>query len=360
MAVAARPDLALELERARARTLELLAPLSDDDLTRQHSPLQSPLVWDLAHVGHFEELWLLRRVGGRAPLGDHDDLYDAFRHARSERGALPLLGPAQAFRYLADVRAAVLELLDGLELDDADPLLAGGFAIGLVVQHELQHRETMLQTLQLREAPLSPLPPAPAAPPPAGELRFAGGAAAIGGEHPWAYDNERPPHEVELAPFALDARPVTNAEWAELVEAGGVERPLFWRPDGTRVRFGHVEPIPPDEPVQHVSWHQADTFARRVGARLPTEHEWEAAARLAPEAFGGGVWEWTSSHFRGYPGFRAFPYREYSEVFFGDGYRVLRGGSWATDPLVARTSFRNWDLPQRRQIFAGLRLARDL
>jgi iron(II)-dependent oxidoreductase len=113
--------------------------------------------------------------------------------------------------------------------------------------------------------------------------------------------------------------------------------------------------------VCHVSWFEADAFARAHGARLPSEAEWErASTRNQPGlAAVGAVWEWTSSCFGGYPGFAAYPYREYSQVFFGDRYRVLRGGSWATSPRVKTLTFRNWDLPQRRQIFAGVRLARD-
>jgi iron(II)-dependent oxidoreductase len=181
--------------------------------------------------------------------------------------------------------------------------------------------------------------------------------------------------------------------------------PQFWRRDGdrwARVRFGVVEPVRDDEPVQHVGWHEADAYARWAGKRLPTEVEWEKAASWSPEgvkrrwpwgdadvdssranlggalfrpapvgaypagvsAYGchqmiGDVWEWTSSDFEPHPGFATFPYREYSEVFFGSGYKVLRGGSWGASPLAVRPTFRNWDYPIRRQIFAGFRCARD-
>jgi iron(II)-dependent oxidoreductase len=153
-----RSELALALEHARPRTEALLEPLSDEQLTRQLSPLQSPLVWDLAHVGHFEELWLLRRAGGRnAESLAYDDLYDASAHARSERGRLPTLPPDAARAYLGEIREAVLGLLPELSLDDGDPLLEQGFVVGMVVQHELQHTETMEQTLALEGFP-GPVP----------------------------------------------------------------------------------------------------------------------------------------------------------------------------------------------------------
>ena len=373
------------LEEARRRTLALLEPLDDEDLTRQHSPLMSPLVWDLAHVGHFQELWLLRRAAGEAPFdGGFDDLYDAFRHTRADRVSLPLLSPAQARAYLDAVRERTIAALERLDFDGGDSLLADAYVVGLVLQHELQHQETMLVTLQLREEPY----PSPPAPPPRiareGEIAVDGGRVAIGSDDAWAYDNERRVHEVVAAPFRIDAAPVTNAQFAAFVASGGyddpawwtergwswrqegsIEHPQFWRREGdgawSRLRFGHREELPPDEPVRHVCWYEADAYARWAGKRLPTELEWEAAARAAGGTADttGGVWEWTASDFRPYPGFVAFPYPEYSEAFFGDEYRVLRGGSFATDPLVARPTFRNWDYPVRRQIFSGFRCASD-
>jgi len=419
-----------ELETARRRSLDLLAPVDDDGLRRQHSPLMSPLVWDLAHIGNFEELWLLREVAGAAAIDPSlDDMYDAFRHPRPNRPALPLLGPAEARRYAADVRGRVVETLDRLDVERPDqPLLTDGFVYGMVVQHEHQHDETMLATIQLIAEPgYRPLaPPPPAGSPVDGDVLVSAGPFTMGtSDEAWAYDNERPAHVVDLPAFRIDAAPVTNGRYSEFVADGGYDEPRWWTDDGwawrqkadlqapefwraegggqwSRNRFGWREDVPLDEPVQHVCWYEADAYARWAGGRLPTEAEWEKAAswssagvkrrwpwgddeptaalaNLGGRHFGpapvgaypagisgygchqmiGDVWEWTSSDFEPYPGFITFPYREYSEVFFGSGYKVLRGGSWASSPLAVRTTFRNWDYPIRRQIFAGFRCARD-
>ena len=374
------------LESARERTLRALAPLSHGDLTIQPTPLLSPLVWDLAHIGHQEELWLLRTLHGEPPTERRfDDIYNACEHERSERSALGLLEPAEAYDYVAHVRERVFRRLPDERFPDGEPLRRGGYAYHMVIQHEHQHNETMLQAFQIRENLVHPLADLwrPA--------RVEGRVAAVridAGEFTmgtdevgWAYDNEQPAHVRRVDAYAIDSHPVTNAEYARFVEAGGyADRglwseaavewldaeseayPMYWRPSPTgwsRLRFGRVERLPPDEPVQHVCFHEAEAYARWAGARLPTEAEWERAVPHLSHV--GQVWEWTTSSFEPYPGFQAFPYDGYSAVFFGTGrYRVLRGGSWATHGKVGRHTFRNWDLPVRRQIFAGLRLARDV
>ena len=354
--------IAGELEAARTRTLALLDPIPDSELVRQHSPLMSPLVWDLAHIGHFEELWLVRRLTDAEPLHpETDEMYDAFEHVRSERVDLPLLEPETARSYLSEVRARTLEALERIELDPSDRLLRDGFVYGMVAQHEQQHVETMLQTIQL-----SGLEHKGGRPGPCGEVSAVlveAGPFVMGSDEPWAYDNERPAHGRELPAFRIDSTPVVNSAYAEfLADNGWDEPPRSWEQDGEgwlRRRFGRLEPVPPGEPVQHVSHPEAEAYARWAGKRLPSEAEWEKAARLGVLEGVGSVWEWTSSDFEAYPGFEAFPYREYSEVFFGDEYKVLRGASWATHPLVARATVRNWDYPTRRQIFAGFRCAED-
>ncbi|MFP3986574.1 ergothioneine biosynthesis protein EgtB [Streptomyces sp. E11-3] len=427
---ALRAGAVAALTTARDRTDLLTSCVEDDQLTAQHSPLMSPLVWDLAHIGNQEEQWLLRAVAGREPMRPEiDSIYDAFEHPRAERPTLPLLPPAEARQYASEVRGRVLDLLERTPLEGSG-LLDAGFAFGMIAQHEQQHDETMLITHQLRRGPAAltaPDPaPAPSGPPLPGEVLVPGGPFTMGtSAEPWSLDNERPAHQREVAPYWIDTTPVTCAAYLEFMADGGyaqerwwdpagwaliqrqsIEAPLFWHREGgqwLRRRFGVTEPVPLNEPVLHVSWYEADAYARWAGRRLPTEAEWEKAARhdpvsgrslrypwgdtdptperanlgqrhLRPAPAGsypagasplgvrqliGDVWEWTSSDFLPYPGFAAFPYREYSEVFFGPDHKVLRGGSFAVDAVACRGTFRNWDYPVRRQIFSGFRTARD-
>jgi len=376
--------IAERLAEARQRTLELIRPLDDEQLNRVYSPILSPLAWDLGHIANFEELWLVQTIGGREPLhGELGRFYDAIENPRRTRGELPILRDAELRSYLAEVRERTLEVLEEVELapDAEDPLLREGFVYEMLIAHELQHNETMLQLLQMVDASgglrdaghLSPgqapgqlarrfeYPPVREMPRVSEAIRIEGGVYEVGAPaNGFAYDNERPRHAVELAAFEIDRSPVSNRAYIRFVEEAGAEPPMYWEKDGedwVRAAMGRRDPVDPDAPVVHVSWHEADAFARWAGKRLPGEGEWEAAA-LSLEGV-GRAWEWTSSDFLAYPGFEAFPYREYSAPFFGDEYKVLRGGSWATHPDVMRPSFRNWDLPQRRQIFAGLRCAKD-
>ena len=431
MAVTDAEEVTAALAEARARFRSIIEPFDEPVLRRQHDVLMSPLLWDLAHVANYEDLWLVRALGGAPTRTGLDDLYDAFQQPRRVREALPLLDLAQAHAYGDAVRARALEHLAGADLapDGPDPLLRHGFVHRMVAQHEHQHAETLLAAVQLLPADeghvLDAAPPPPAQVMPPAEVLVPGGPFAMGADDPASLDNERPVHEVDVPAFWMDAAPVTNGQYCRFVEDGGYDdrswwgergwawraeadlaAPQFWRRDGerwARLRFGTVEPVPDDEPVQHVCWHEADAYARWAGRRLPTEAEWEKAARFDPttgtsrrwpwgddepgqrhanlgqrhlgpapvgaypegvSAVGchqmiGDVWEWTASDFRSYPGFEWFPYAEYSDVFYGGDYKVLRGSSWATDATVGRTTFRNWDHPIRRQIFAGFRTARD-
>jgi len=362
--------IADRLAAARRRTYELIEPLDDEQLNRVYSPILSPLAWDLGHIANFEELWLVQAIGKREPLhGELGRFYDAIENPRKSRGELPILRDAELRAYLADVRERTLEVLEEVEIgaDVDDPLLREGFIYEMLLAHEQQHNETMLQLMQMVDGyePLHDADRGPAAPPaPSGPELVAvdGGEYEIGAPGAgFAYDNERPRHSVVLDPFEIDRSPVTNGAYLAFVEETDAEPPLYIERDGSdgwvRTAMGRRDPVDPAQPVVHVSWHEADAFARWAGKRLPTEQEWEAARGRLHAV--GQAWEWTSSDFLAYPGFEPFPYREYSEVFFGDEHKVLRGGSWAADRDVIRPSFRNWDLPQRRQIFAGVRCARD-
>lgn len=431
-----RHQLSSRLEFYRWRTKDLIDPLDDDDVHRQHNSIMSPLVWDVGHVGNFEELWLLRNLDGRQAHDlMYDEMYNPSDNPRWTRGNLPLLNREEALEYIDEVRGDALEVLRHTELDPASPLVRDGYVFQMVIQHEAQHQETMLQALDLRDDLPSYVgahldrPGKVTRVDDRERVVIPGGPFLAGTDDASAaYDNERPGHRVEVGTFAIDRFPVTNRRYAEFVESGGYNRRELWSDDGWEWRasvdleapqgwsrkigggwlvrrLGHVLDLDPLEPVQHVSFHEAEAFARFAGARLPTEAEWEKAASWGPDAteprpypwgwagpapelanvgrriwgpapvgsypkgrsaYGveqllGDVFEWTASSFVGYPGFTSFPYPEYSEVFFDDPeYRVLRGASWATSTDVTRNTFRNWDYRIRRQLFSGIRLVWDV
>jgi gamma-glutamyl hercynylcysteine S-oxide synthase len=420
------------MAEARERTLLLVEGLSDEELHRQHDPLMSPILWDLGHIAHFEELWLTQNLDGPIEFSEMPGMYNPFEHPRSTRAALPLPAIDLMRQRLAEIRERVLERLNRTDFDERNPLLAGGYVYHMVLQHEYQHNETILQTLQLKAG--EPYHPVErwAVPQVLADNASAGGMVEVpAGEYTVgttdrsvAYDNERPLHAVSVEAFRIDRSPVTNGDYLQFMRDGGYEDVRHWTPDGLKwladtrhtapkhwTREGDgwvvrsmdsVEPLDHRRPVCHVSWHEASAFASWAGKRLPTETEWEIAAswnsrrgllkfpwgdddvtrrdaNVDQLSFGtapvgayprnvsplgcygmiGDVWEWTSSDFTGYPGFESFPYREYSEAFFGSEYKVLRGGSWATRPGSIRNTFRNWDYPIRRQIFSGFRCASD-
>ncbi len=362
------------LAEGRRRTLALVARLSDADVEAQHLEIMSPLVWDLAHIAAYEELWLVHRLAGD-PLSRPElaTMYDAPETPRAVRRDLPLLDRAQAEAYLRDVRTRVEAGL--ARRGEGDGLLHE-----MVLRHEQQHGETMLQTIELaRLSPAPAVPRAPRPPAPGGHtglesVLVPGGPTLLGAPADgFAYDNERPRHRTDVRGFRIGRTPITNATYLHFVEGGGYERREWWsdeawgwkeeyditHPHGwdrgptgwRRWTCDGWQPLDPDEPVVHVSWFEADAFARAHGARLPTEAEWEKAATwdqqtrtalpypwgdepptqaranldqclLAPAPAGaypagaapsgalgmiGDVWEWTSSDFRGYDGFVAHP-----------------------------------------------------
>jgi len=314
MTLAAAPSridpkaIAARLLEARARTMLLLTPLTDEELRAQHDPLMSPLLWDLGHIAHFEELWLTRNLDGPIEFVEMPGLYNPFEHPRSTRGSLALPGLADCRAIMDEIRGRVLARLAATELDPAQPLLRDGFVYQMVLQHEYQHNETMLQTLQLKQGapyvPLARVEPGDGSPSPAGlvgrgeMVRFPGGRVEIGtDDRSTAYDNERPAHAVEVAPFWIDAHPVTNQDFLVFIAAGGYETPELWSEAGWRWRteaslrapkywrwgdgvwetrsMDRIGPVDPRHPVCHVSWYEAEAFTRFAGKRLPTEIEWE-------------------------------------------------------------------------------------
>jgi ergothioneine biosynthesis protein EgtB len=378
----------------RAATERLAAPLSPEDQCVQSMPDASPAKWHRAHTTWFFETFLLRpHVPGHAVFDpDFAFLFNSYylaagpRHARPRRGMLTRPATARVTAYRHHVDAAMAALLAGPLSPEVETLVELG------LRHEEQHQELLL-TDALHLLAQNPLRPAmdaawrEATPPPSALRWLDGPSGVVGIGHAgegFAFDNETPRHRAFLEPFRIADRPVSNAEWLEFIEDGGYrtaalwmsegwaareagdwEAPQYWeQQDGAWLSFtpAGLRPLPPAAPVRHVSWYEADAYARWAGLRLPTEQEWEAASAL--EGFlaaEGHVWQWTGSAYRPYPGFRpwAGAVGEYNGKFM-IGQMVLRGGSRATPPGHARPSYRNFFPPDARWQFSGLRLAKDV
>ncbi|MCR0984885.1 ergothioneine biosynthesis protein EgtB [Roseomonas populi] len=384
-------DLLARYRAVRSRTEALAAPLSPEDQVVQSMPDASPTKWHRAHTTWFFETFLLRPYlpGYRPVREEYAFLFNSYyevagpRHARPRRGMLTRPSCEDIAEYRAAVDEAMAALLRNPPAEAAELVVLG-------LQHEEQHQELLLTDI-LHALSLNPLRPAcdpgwrePAASEPVTMLEGTAGLVEVGHDgRGFAFDNETPRHATWLAPYRIASGLVTNGEWLAFMEDGGYGDPLLWMSDGWAARQaegweaplhwesrdggwtefgpGGLRPLDPARPVRHVSWYEADAFARWAGRRLPTEQEWEAAAALPGFRDAEGMaWQWTGSAYRPYPGFRpwAGAVGEYNGKFMIN-QMVLRGGSAATPPGHARASYRNFFPPGARWQLSGLRLAED-
>jgi iron(II)-dependent oxidoreductase len=389
---------------ARRRTLMFYRDLFEgrQPLDVPYLRIINPPLWELGHVGWFQEHWVLRRALGRAPMrADVDTLYNSALVPHRSRWDLPLPSLPQTAAYLDRVQDQVLEAL-GRELT---PELR--YYTLLAIFHEDMHDEAFAYTRQTLGLPMQTRPAPPAGPWP-GDVEIAGGPFRLGAEPhpepPFVFDNEKWAHEVHLEPFQIARAPVTQGQFLAFVEDGGyrrrelwteaswawresagAEHPVYWRYTDQWDRRVFDRWVPLQEqlhrPVIHVNGYEAEAWCAWAGRRLPTEAEWERAAVGAPIAGNlglevgdtvdvaaypeadsaagcrqmvGNVWEWTATAFGPYPGYVRDPYAEYSEPWFGD-HRVLRGGCFVTQARLLRPTWRNFYTPDRRDIWGGFR-----
>lgn len=395
------------LEECRHKTLSLFVDVDAVTFSSQAHHDFSPIGWHLGHIAYIESFWVLEHSAGLPCLfPQYRKLFAADGLPKSQRVQLPQI--AEIIYYLKTVRTKVLEYLEVADILEQERLWR------FLIQHESQHCEIIRMVLKLVNSQQSTVncqlstincqlsTVEQMVQIPAGEFE-------LGNDSMDALDNERPAHRIYLDSYWIDRYPVTCGEYQVFMEAGGYQNPEWWSVEGWEwLQTEQVtQPLywnsgtSNNHPVYGVSWYEAEAYSRFVGKRLPTEAEWEKAAswdakanrhRTYPwgedtptlqhcnydglkttpvnaypkgqSAYGlydtlGNVWEWTTSWFDGYQGFSSYPYKGYSQVYFDQKHRVLKGGSWASRPWVLRSSFRNWYYPQVRQIFAGFRCVKD-
>jgi ergothioneine biosynthesis protein EgtB len=402
------PDRRAALETAfahcRAGTYALFADLDEEAFRRQPHPDFSPAGWHLGHVAYTEAIWLVCRCAGEAlPAPQWKQTFDVNGLPKHERtNKLP--AKSTVVDYAEEIRERTFDYLATAPLAEEERVWR------FVLQHEAQHGETITFLRNLMgDTPAVGAGDAEPSP----EIEFLdvpAGTCSIGSESFDAIDNERRRHEIAVPSFSISRYPVTQGQFARFIEAGGYDEQRYWSKAGWRWReqTGVAKPLYwrngyLNHPVVGVSAHEAEAFCRFADARLPSEAEWEKAASWNPETriasafpwgdalpgpglancdrarrgttpverhpaarshYGaedmmGNVWEWTSSIFAPYGDFQAWPYEGYSKIYFDGQHRVLRGGSWASRPWAMRASFRNWYVPETREILSGFRLARD-
>ncbi len=439
-----------KMEETRRYTLELVDIVDDNDFRRQLHKEFSPIGWHLGHIGNFEAFWILQRCKKEPSLSQYYDFFfSPVENPKPNREKLP--EREEILEYLERVRKRVFQYLSQIDFYEDHPLLQGARVFKTIIQHEYQHNETIILLLQMLDVEKKRKPfiydlrssreksdrvkiekashieiSEPKAPD--GMVLIPGGTFLMGSfDEAESLDNERPQHSLYLKDYYIDIYPVTNGEFLKFIVEGGYEEkslwteegwewktrnrirtPLYWREKGkgrwVKKDLFKISKIEPDHPVVHISWYEADAYAKFVGKRLPTEEEWEKAASWNPELkkknvypwgdnepesgrcnfnlqnggttsvyrypdgksfYGcfdmtGNVWEWTSSWFKPYDGFRAYPYEGYSVPYFDNQHKVLRGGSFATRGTILRSTLRNWYHPYYREIFVGFRCCKDI
>ncbi|HYR88971.1 MAG TPA: selenoneine synthase SenA [Terriglobia bacterium] len=396
---------------ARARTLDLVRDLSDEQFRVPLIRTINPFLWEIGHAAYFQEYWVLRHAAGRPPMrADADALYDSAKVAHDTRWSLPLPSREATMDYLEAVRDQVLDRIASPGMSSQNE-----YFILLSIFHEDMHDEAFTVTRQTLGLPAPTFSVNPIVShadcsdgPLAGDVTVPGGNYLVGStaNDGFIFDNEKWSHAVDVPAFRIARAAVTQAEFQAFVEENGyarrelwttegwawresvqAEHPVYWKRDPElgwqRRDFDRWVRLEPYRPVANVCWFEAEAYCRCMGRRLPAEYEWEVAARSADahssahldwtangccdvnshpagdSMYGcrqmiGNVWEWTSSDFLPYPGFSEDPYKEYSSPWFGS-HKTLRGGAWSTRSRLIRTAYRNFYTPDRRDIWAGFR-----